>query len=92
MNLGPSIEELPGPKVQVISPTPLRPIEPLNLGQLERARGTLEGPDVSVASLLKFNKDTLRVLCEERHISYPGKSQKLDLVERLFIAVSRLTY
>lgn len=88
MNHGPSIGELPGPKVQVISPTPLRPIDPSNLGQLDRARGTLGDPDSSVATLLKINKDTLRALCEERGISYPGKSQKLDLIEKLRISVS----
>jgi hypothetical protein len=37
---------------------------------------------------VKFNKDLLRTLCDERGISYPGKSQKLDLVWKLFTAVS----
>jgi len=41
-----------------------------------------------MASILRLNKDVLRTLCDERNISYPGKSQKLDLVEKLFTAVS----
>ena len=42
-----------------------------------------------MASILRLNKDVLCELCNERSISYPGKSQKLDLVEKLFAAVSR---
>lgn len=92
MNNGPFIEELPSPKVQVIPPVPLRPVDPLNLGQLQRARELLQDPSLSVASALKFNKDVLRVLCDESNVSYPGKSQKLDLVEKLFTAVSRIAH
>ena len=88
MNHGPLIEELPGPKVQVIPPTPLQPVDPSNLGQLQRARESLQDPKSSMASILRFNKDILRALCDERGVSYPGKSQKLDLVEKLFTAVS----
>jgi hypothetical protein len=38
--------------------------------------------------ILKFNKDVLRVLCEENNVYYPGKSQKADLVNKLFTTVS----
>jgi hypothetical protein len=92
MNLGPSIEELPGPKVQVISPTPLRPINTSNIGRLDEARTALGNLGSSVATILRFNKDTLRALCDEMDISYPGKSQKIDLVERLFTTVSWVTF
>lgn len=89
------IEELHGPKVQVIPPTPLQPVDlsdPSNINQLRRARELLQNPDPPMKVLLRFNKDTLRALCDERNISYPGKSQKLDLVEKLFTAVSYAAY
>jgi hypothetical protein len=92
MNRGPSIEELPGPKVNVIAPTPLQPINTLNLSLLARARGALQDPCSTVGSFNKYNKDTLRALCEERQIPYSGKSQKLDLIEKLFVAVSYLAW
>lgn len=92
MNRGPSIEELPNPKVQVVSPAPLRPINPSNLSLLDRARNKLENPNSTVASLLTFNKDTLRTLCHEKGVPYPGRSQKLDLVEKLFVAVSYVAW
>ena len=92
MSHGPLIEELPGPNVQVIPPTPLRPVDASNLGQLQRARDTLGDSRSSVASLLKLNKDVLRTLCDERNISYPGKSQKPDLVEKLLAAVSYVAW
>ena len=92
MNRGTSIEELPGPKVRVIQPTPLPPVEPSNLTLLPRARAALQDPASSVANVMKFNKDVLRELCHERNIFYPGKSQKLDLVEMLFTDVSCTPY
>ena len=42
-----------------------------------------------MSSITRLNKDVLRTLCDERGIPYPGKSQKLDLIERLFAVVSR---
>ena len=92
MNHGPLIEELSGPSIHVIPPTPLRPIDFSNLGQLQRAQEILADPRSPAEILLKFNKDILRTLCEERHISYPGKSQKLDLVKKLFAAVSHIVW
>lgn len=92
MNHGPSIEELPGPSIQVIPPTPLRPVDPSNLGQLQRAQEILADHRSTAAGLLKFNKDVLRALCDEKHIYYPGKSQKLDLVKKLFAAVSHIVW
>ena len=43
-------------------------------------------------TFLKFNKDTLRILCDKNNISYPGKSQKLNLVEKIFTSVSCAAY
>ena len=93
-NHGP-LDELPGPKVQVIPPTPLPPVDPSDpstADQLRRARGLLDKSDPSVKTFLKFNKDTLRILCDENNISYPGKSQKLNLVEKIFTSVSCAAY
>ena len=92
MNRGSLIEELPGPKARVIQPTPLPPVDPSNLALLPRAQAALQNPDSSSATILKFNKDVLRQLCHERNIFYPGKSQKVDLVEMLFTDVSCVSY
>ena len=48
----------------------------------------MQNPDSPMSSITRLNKDVLRTLCDERNIPYPGKSQKLDLIERLFAVVS----
>ena len=74
--------ELPEREIQVVENSTTESSRP-NLTGLPDAREALRGAGVTVERMAKFTRDVLRALCNERGITYTGKTVKLELAQRL---------